>query len=249
MPSKTLGIISGMGTRAGLLFVNKLIDRIEAPKDQDFPEFILHNNSKVPDRTLSIVYGEESPEKQLLRSVAMLNESNVDFIVSTCVTSYYFIDQFQENLKSNILNPIDLVFSRILNEYPAYEKIGLLATTGTVNSKIFHKRFKNSSLQLITLNSHDQEEKFMKSVYMKGGFKSAHIIPEAYDAFEASMEALNNQGAELIIGGCTEAQIGYEKLKAPNTLYIDVIDVLIDEVIERLGLVKLNREENTIYNY
>lgn len=238
MPTKTLGIISGMGTRAGLLFVNKLTDRIEAPKDQDFPEFILHNNSCIPDRTLAIVYGEESPEKQLLRSIKMLNENNVDFIVSSCVTSYFFIDQFEIKLRNNILNPIDLVFSRIVHQYKDYKKIGLLATTGTVQSKMFHKRFENSSLELITLNAHDQEEKFMKSVYMNGGFKSSTILPEAHELFEASVLALQTQGAELIIGGCTEAQIGYEKLKRDDVFYIDVIDVLIDEVITKLGLQK-----------
>ncbi|WP_306352322.1 aspartate/glutamate racemase family protein [Flavobacterium sp. '19STA2R22 D10 B1'] len=239
MPTKTLGIISGMGTRAGLLFVNKLIERINAPSDQDFPEFILHNNSKIPDRTLAIVYDEECPLIELKRSINKLQDCDVDFIVSTCVTSYFFINQLENSVKENIINPIELVFAAIKEKHSNYKKIGLLATTGTIKSKLFHEIFAKSSFELITLDDFEQEEKFMKSVYGKEGFKSSIISNESYALFEDAIDAFKMKGVDLIIGGCTEAQIGYDYITT-DIPYIDVIDVLIDEVIYKMNLTALN---------
>jgi aspartate racemase len=233
-----LGIISGMGTRAGLLFLNKLIEKTDAKCDQDFPEFIVHNNSQVPDRTLAIVYNEESPVYELKRSLEMLEKCDVDYIISTCVTSYYFLNQFDFAGKSKILNPIELIAKRLLREYNHVQKIGLLATTGTINSKLFHDKFKNLPFELITLNKTDQEEKFMKSVYMEGGFKSSEISDTAYNLFNEALESLIDKDVELIIGGCTEVQIGIKKANA-DIEFLDVIDVLVDEVVDIMNLKKI----------
>lgn len=239
MKTKTLGVISGMGTNAGLLFVNKLTERINAPKDQDFPEFIMHNNSKIPDRTLAIVYGEESPENEIKRSIKMLQACEADVIVSTCVTSYFFINQLDASLNENILNPIQLVLEAIKKNYAGAKKIGLLATTGTIKSNLFHQQFKNAPFELIVLEEFEQEEKFMKSVYGKGGFKSSNISEKSYALFEDAIDALKEKDVDLIIGGCTEAQIGYDYITT-DIPYIDIIDVLIDEVISKMNLTKVN---------
>lgn len=233
-----LGIISGMGTRAGLLFLNKLIDKTDAKCDQDFPEFIVHNNSQIPDRTLAIVYNEESPLNELKRSLDILEKCEVDYIISTCVTSYYFLNQFEASDKSKILNPIDLIANRLLKEYSHIQKIGLLATTGTINSNLFHDRFQNMPFELITLNKYDQEEKFMKSVYMEGGFKSSTICDSAYDLFNEALKSLIDKDVQLIIGGCTEVQIGIKNADV-NIQFLDVIDVLVDEVVDLMNLKKI----------
>ncbi len=232
---KKLGIISGMGTRAGLFFINKLIERIDAPRDQDFPEFIVHNNSRIPDRTLAIVYGEESPEQELIRSITVMQQCNVDYIVSTCVTSHHFIARLDRALQENILNPVTLVFEWLQAHYAGTERIGLLATTGTISSRLFHEQFRDSPFELITLNEEEQEQKFMKAIYMKGGLKSADISEEAYHLFAEAVQALTDKGVSMILGGCTEVQIGFSKVTAPVP-YIDTVDVLVDEVVKKMEL-------------
>lgn len=235
MDKKKLGIISGMGTKAGLLFTDKLINKIHAPKDQDFPEFIIHNNSRTPDRTLAIVYGQESPLPELLRSIQMINKCEVDYIVCTCVTSFFYINKLDASLRSNILNPIDLIYDVVEKKHKGIQKVGLLATTGAIKSKLFHEKFENSSYEMITVDEREQEEKFMKSLYMDGGLKSAKTCDEAYELFQEAVVSLKNKGVGLILGGCTEVQIGYNKIN--ETLpYVDVVETLVDEVIVRMNL-------------
>jgi aspartate racemase len=235
LKKKKLGVISGMGTRAGLFFLNKLTERISASKDQDFPEFIVHNNSKIPDRTLAIINGEKSPKEELLRSIGLMKQCEVNYIVSTCVTSYYFINRLDDESKKDILNPIDLVFDKISANFNYPLKIGLLATTGTIKSCLFHDKFYNSPFELVTLDEYEQEEKFMKSVYMDGGLKSAQISNSAHMIFQEAVNKLKDKNVDLIIGGCTEVQIGFSKIEE-TVPYIDVIDVLVEEVIHKMNL-------------
>lgn len=239
---KKLGVISGMGTRAGLLFIDKLINNIDAPTDQDFPEFVLYNNSQIPDRTLSIIYGEESPENELLKSIELMNACDVDFIVSTCITSHHFLSQLSKRVTKNIISPVDLVVQEILDNHYYIDKVGLLATTGTITSGLFHKQFENTHIELVTLHPEDQEAKFMKSVYMKGGLKSSQITSAAYTLFKEAVESLKEQKPDIIIGGCTEVQIGLQNLDV-DFHYIDAIDVLVQAIIKEMNL--KNKEKVT----
>lgn len=244
---KKIGIISGMGTRAGLLFIDKLIARIEAPKDQDFPEFILHNNSRIPDRTLAIVYGEESPMNELLRSINLMKLCNVDFIISTCITSYHFLNQLDPHLTQNILNPVALLSKKLSCEGNGIKRVGLLATTGTIRSGLFHNEFVNSPFELVVLDPKDQESEFMRSVYMDGGFKSAQVSTEAYELFQNAVNALKSKEVDVIVGGCTEVQIGFSRI-AEALPYIDLVDLLVDEAIEVMGLNKKLLNKELAYN-
>src|SRR5580693_8367646 len=90
---KKLGVIGGMGSRAGSFFLQKLIDYSPAEKDQDFLEIIFHNNSSVPDRTRAIVYKEASPLSHILRSVDLFNQNEVEVIAMGCITAYFYYDQ------------------------------------------------------------------------------------------------------------------------------------------------------------
>ncbi|MEM7186367.1 MAG: amino acid racemase [Bacteroidota bacterium] len=244
---KKLGVISGMGTRAGLEFLDKLTNSIVAHSDQEFPEFFVHNNSRIPDRTLSIVYGEASPMPELRRSVDLMNLLGADLVVSTCVTSFYFINQMESFRRRNILNPIDLVHDAILSQYRSVRRVGLLATTGTLQSKLFQHKFKNTSLELITLPAKEQEEKFMRSVYGPGGLKSAPTTQEAYDLFQEAVDLLKSRQVDLIIGGCTEVQLGFNHINDPIP-FLGATDVLVDEVIRRMHLKRKKSNKNLVCN-
>jgi aspartate racemase len=230
---KILGIISGMGTRAGLAFVDKLIAGLDAKRDQDFPEFYLHNNSRIPDRTRAIVFNETSPEKELLRSFSCLDRCNAEVIVSTCITSYYFINQLKHRTSATVLNPVDLTRDKVQQEYRTGRKIGLLCTSGTLRSQLFHAAFAGTGHELLTLDASKQEELFMRSVYMDNGLKSAVISPEAYQLLDAAVQDLTRQGADLIIGGCSEVQLGLKHCTVDAT-YLDTMDILAAATLQAI---------------
>ncbi|MFB6456937.1 aspartate/glutamate racemase family protein [Chitinophaga sp. Hz27] len=230
---KLLGVISGMGTRAGLFFINKLIDGLDVKKDQDFPEFFLHNNSRVPDRTRAILYDEASPLEELKRSIATMNRCNVEVIVSTCVTAYHFIEQIKHESNALILNPVELVRNKIEADHGSNQKIGLLCTSGTLHSKMFHRAFAGTGHELITMDPDQQEDIFMRAVYMDNGLKSVNISEEAYQLLDKAVQELIARGAEIIIGGCSEVQIGLRQGQV-NAHYIDTMDVLAEATLHAI---------------
>jgi aspartate racemase len=229
---KKLGIVGGMGSRAASMLFRKIIDCSPAVTDQEFIEIILHNNSAIPDRTQAIVYGGASPVKEILRSIELFNQNKVDIAVLACITSYHFYEEIQLHCEAEIIHPIALVRAHILDKYPSVKKIGLLATTGTLKTRLFQKEFKDSGIEIVLLNKEDQENIFMESVYMKNGLKSSKISNKAFNLFNQAIPKLIDQGAELIVGGCTEVQIALTN-KTLEVPYIDVMDMAAKEVINR----------------
>ncbi len=227
---KKLGILGGMGSRAGAMLFSKVIDFSPAVRDQDFIEILLHNNAAVPDRTKSIVYGEASPLKDILRSIELFNENGVDVVIMGCVTAHYFYKEIQQASQAEVLHPIDLVREHLRAAYPGIQKAGVLATTGTLQSGLFQQGFKDSGIELVTLNKKEQESLFMVSVYMPEGLKSSQVSPKALELFFRTIPSLLDQGAEVIIGGCSEVQIALKNTTLPVP-YVDSMDILAQAAV------------------
>ena len=179
MDKKKLGIIGGMGSRAGAWFFGKIVDYSPAICDQDFLEIIFHNNSIVPDRTRAIVYNGPSPLDSLLRSVKLFNANRVEVIAMSCITAYYYYAEICTHTPARVLNPLDLVADEIEKCCSSGIRIGILATTGTISSGLFHRALEPLGVEIVTLDPESQENLFMQAVYMESGFKSAVISAEA----------------------------------------------------------------------
>jgi len=228
---KKLGIIGGMGSRAGALFFKKIIDYSPADTDQEFLDIILHNNSAIPDRTRAIIHNERSPLNDILCSIEMFNRYEVDTIALACITSYYYYQQISAFTSANVINPLYLIAEHIRNELPRAKRIGLMATTGTIRTGLFHRELADCNVEIVTLSPQDQEMLFMKAVYMRNGFKSARISDEAVALMHQSREKLIDMGVDAIIGGCTEVSLGVkqEHMEVP---YIDTLDLLARKTVD-----------------
>ncbi|HEX9508916.1 MAG TPA: amino acid racemase [Puia sp.] len=228
---KKLGIVGGMGSRAGAFFLQKIIDFSPADTDQDFLDIIFHNNSSIPDRTKAIVYNEPSPLPDILKSVELFNRNEVEVIALACVTSYFYYNQIAAHTTARVLNPLHLIADCIREEYGQVRRVGLLATTGTINCGLFHQELKKCNVEVVTLKPPYQEEVFMRAVYMKNGFKSSTICQLARDLMNESINKLKVLDVDLVIGGCTEVSIGVD----PRTVtipYIDVVDFLAHKTVD-----------------
>jgi aspartate racemase len=230
MYKKKIGVIGGMGSRAGLLFLNKIIDYSPANSDQEFPEIIYHNNSAVPDRTQAIVNNGPSPSAQLNRSVDLLSACGVDIIALACITSYYYYGDLKNHTGVLIINPLIEMAETIKRKFKGIRRVGLLATTGTVNSGLFHKALGGIGTELVTLDKDEQERLFMQAVYMKNGFKSACISDEARSLMARSVDAIRAKGIDAVIGGCTEVPLGVEQSRL-DVPYIDTLDLLARKTV------------------
>jgi len=143
MNNKVIGIIGGMGPEATANFYMNLIKATKVNVDQDHFRVIIDSNSKIPDRTKAILGVGESPVNQMIDAAKNLEKTGVDIGCIPCITAHYFIEDVSKAVNYPILNALKELERFIELRFSNIKKIGILATSGTVNSELFTKYLKD----------------------------------------------------------------------------------------------------------
>jgi len=220
-----IGILGGMGTQAGLDFCNKLAMLNRGKIDQQYPLFILYNKSNIPGRPESIgIHAKrlssipEKPTniikynkvlKSLLDGCRSLEKSGCKFIVIPCNTAHYWYNDLQNKIKIPIINMPKEVFKHAKKNCKKNSKIGLLATEGTLKTKIYNKLFKKD-FTMITPNQSLQT----KSVNLTIKYVKMGNIRLAEKAIKPAINYLLKMKCKKIILGCTELPIAIFAFKS-----------------------------------
>ena len=220
-----IGILGGMGTQAGLDFCNKLAMLNRGKIDQEYPLFILYNKSNIPGRPESIgIHAKDlsiTPEKPkniikynnvlrgLLEGCRSLEKSGCKFIVIPCNTAHYWYDDLQSKIKIPIINMPKEVFKHTKKKCKKNSIIGLLATEGTLKTKIYNKLFKKD-FTIITPNQNLQ----IKSVNQTIKYVKMGNIKLAEKAIRPAINYLLKMKCKKIILGCTELPIAIFAFKS-----------------------------------
>ena len=227
-----VGIIGGMGPQAGINLASKIMEFCPGSTDQEFIEFVLHNNTRIPDRTQAIVYNGPDPLPELIRSVHLMNDVGADVIVLACVTAHYFYDELSGLAHGEILHPVTILKKLLLEKYPRCRRIGILATTGTMRSGLFNQICEGTHFQLVTLDAKAQEEVFMHSIYGTEGLKSGNYSQQAIAEMQEAANLLLGKKAEIIVGGCTEVSLAIDQ-SLMNVPFIDLVALLAQEAVNK----------------
>jgi len=230
MHNNRIGIIGGMGPEATAYYYTQLVKRTHASKDQDHFHVMIDANPKIPDRTQAILNNGETPLPYLIESIERLNLLNVDKAFITCITSHYFFDQIKPHAQFELIHALDAL-NKALHQ-ANIKKIGLLATSGTHQRP---KLFPKSTLKDIESHrtkSKSSQAEVMDAIYNpQSGIKSGHTEGIALKQLIKAGEALIAQGAEVIIGGCTEVSMVLRTEHFNVKLY-DPMIVTIDSIIK-----------------
>jgi len=232
-----IGILGGMGTQAGLDFCNKLAMLNRGKIDQEYPLFILYNKSNIPGRPESIgvqtkifsTLPRNSTNttkynkvlKSLLEGCRSLEKSGCKFIVIPCNTAHYWYEDLKKKINIPIINMPKEVFLHTQKICKKDSKIGLLATDGTLKTKIYEKLFNNKYELIKPL--HDLQ---VKSVNKTIKHVKMGNIKLAEKSIKTAVNYLIKKKCKKIILGCTELPIAifaFKSLKNAkiSKLYLD----------------------------
>lgn len=232
MTEKIIGILGGMGPKSTADFFEKLIDATPAESDQDHPRILIDCNPKIPDRTAGILGTGASPLDELRATAKNLERAGAELIAIPCNTAHYYFGQLQESVTVPIVNMLSETASYIRGAFPTLERIGILATTGTIRTGIYQAALEG--LQLLTPDEAGQN-RVMTAIYGEHGIKAGFTrqLPRRYMLREA--RHLVQRGAELVILGCTEASLvlSQEDMEVP---LIDPLQVLAEVVLRKAGV-------------
>ncbi len=235
MAEKIIGILGGMGPEATIDLFTKIVKGTKAKKDQDHLRILIDNNPKIPDRTLAIQRKGPSPLTQLIRSAKLLENAGADFIVIPCVTAHHFFEPLQKRVKIPFLHLVEETVKYIQTRLKGIRKIGLIATTGTIQTGLFQKAFSNHVIELILPTPEVQKKWVMEAIYGKKGIKVIGPSENSKRLILKASESLIKQGAQAIIAGCTEIPLVLKE----GDLSVPVIDPI--SILARAAIAKAQR--------
>jgi aspartate racemase len=193
-----------MGPAATADFYQKIIRATPATVDQDHLKVLIFSNPQVPDRTAAIRGEGPDPLPVLVASAEVLIQGGADFITIPCVTVHYCYDALQRAVSVPILHLIGETATAVVKEHPGLHRLGLLATTGTLQSRLFESHFEPQGFTILAPDPAVQNSAVMEAVY---AVKHGEPLDRPQHLIRQAAEHLRARGAEVIVAGCTEVPL------------------------------------------
>lgn len=228
MEKKTLGIVGGVGPLATMFIGEMIVRRTKAAKDQEHVNSIITNNTSIPDRTAFILgRTQENPVPVMIGDMKKLTSIGAELIIIPCNTAHTFYDELQQGSPVPVIHMIRETMKRAAGQKA--KKVGILATTGTITSKVYQQAALDYGLEAV-LPDEEIQEKVMSIIYdnVKAG-KDADR--KNWNDIVAFMES---RGCDRIILGCTELSIVKKEMGLPD-FYLDSLIVLAETAILACG--------------
>ncbi|MBH0040487.1 aspartate/glutamate racemase family protein [Pseudoalteromonas sp. SWN166] len=223
---RTLGVLGGMGPLATASFMNQVIALSPAKSDQEHIPMFIRNIPQIPDRTKFLMgIEDENPFFELKKGFNELTSLGVSCIVIPCNTAHYWYDALTQNADVHTISIVQSVIKRA--KATGKRKVGILATTATLNMRIYQTAFSEHNIEFIEPNEQQQ------ALVMQGitAVKSGNLAL-GRTLLSQSYEQMLAQGADAVLFGCTEIPLvlNEQASKSPETC-LDTIAILAQECV------------------
>ena len=233
-----IGVVGGVGPAATVDFLDKIVRNTPASRDQEHLKVVVEQNPQIPDRTAHLLRREADPTIALYAACKRLEAAGADIAAIPCNTAHAFVGRIQPFLSIPIVNMLRETAGYIRQNHGGCAKVGLLATSGTIESRVYHDVIVPAGFELIVPDAENQE-RVMNAIYGPRGVKAGFTEGECHDDLLAALASLVRRGADVIILGCTELPL----LLAQNDAFpvdgkivavLDPTDILAGKCV-RLG--------------
>lgn len=226
-----LGVIGGMGPEATSYYYENVIAHTDASRDQEHIDMVILSHATMPDRTEAIISGECSHLVNMLCSDArMLETLGVANIAIPCNTSHYFYEHIQKAVGIPVINMVQESVAYAVRDFEDVKRVGIMATDGTINSKIYHRACRKAGVTPVK-PSPERQRDVMSLIYddIKAGKRGDRR------KFDRVFSEFMRKGCDVIILACTELSVFKGKHDIPSNC-LDAMDVLVKESILRSGV-------------
>jgi len=232
-----LGIVGGIGPAATVDFMRKIIRNTEASRDQDHLRLVVEHNPQIPDRTANLLGSGEDPTGALFEACLRLQDSEATLIAMPCNTAHAYIDRLQPRLAIPIINMLSETVAYIERHWQGRPTVGLLATSGTIASGVYHVAAAGRRLDLVVPDAKHQQL-VMEAIYGERGVKAGHVDGDCKLALLRALSHLAGRGANVIVLGCTELPLVLEQnprycIDGYEVALLDPTDILARSCVAR----------------
>ncbi|WP_280395630.1 aspartate/glutamate racemase family protein [Nocardia brasiliensis] len=227
-----VGILGGMGPAATVDFYAKLVSLTSAATDQDHPRVVIWADPTIPDRTAALIGNGPDPTPWLLRGATVLEQAGASFLAIPCNTAHAFLPAIDGGLGLPVVHMIEEVACYLSAAIPAVERVGLLATTGTLRAELYQHALSAFAIEVLTPDPATQRDKVMAAIRL---IKAGHVNSCTHALLVDAAKGLAARGAQAIVAGCTEIPLGLSVAASPRPL-VDSTEILARAVLERSGV-------------
>lgn len=225
---RTLGVIGGLGPIATSHFMELVIRMTDAGIDQEHLDMIIYHTPSIPDRSSYILdQSLPSPLDPMIALGQRLSEQGVGCIAIPCVTAHYFHDKLSSSISAPIIHAVEETAIHL--QAAGIKKAGIMATDGTVSSGLFQQQLEKRGITRVIPSAEGQKDVM-------------HLIfdcikankPADMERFQRVARELRDNGAEVIILGCTELSL----IKRDHEIgpgFLDALEVLAQQAVMRCG--------------
>jgi aspartate racemase len=203
---KIAGVMGGMGPDATVDFMAKVIALTDSARDQDHVHLIVDQDPTIPNRQAAIASGNDDVSERLTAMAQRLERAGADFLVMVCNTAHVFTDGVRAATAIPFISIIDETIAEIDRRAPGAKSVGIMATDGCLATRIYQDAVEASGRKAIEPDRQLTDELMRLIGAIKAGNQGADITA----GIEAVARTLVDQGADVIVGGCTEIPIVFE---------------------------------------
>lgn len=222
------GVLGGMGPEATLVFLEKFYSLTRGRREQKRPPLLVNIDPEVPDRNEAWRGLGTNPAAALAQVGRSLRQAGADFCVMACVTAHGFVESFEKDVGIPLIRMPDVVADALGTGAGtgADGPVGLLATTTTLEMKLFQKAFAARSSPLIVPGESEQKE-LMEAIYSikKGRDPSAGVLAVA--------KSLVARGAHTLLLGCTDLSV-LRPMHLEGCAVVDALDLLAQRTLAEI---------------
>ncbi len=189
---------------------------------------MIQQGEQTADRT-SFILGKSdiSPLPDMIEIGKRLDEQNVGLIAIPCITANYFYKELSSKINARIIDTVGEICTYLTKR--GFSRIGLMATSGTIESRLFQRACEQYGLELI-IPSPQKQQDVMSVIYddVKAG------NPVRLNLFYGVANELRAAGAQVIVLGCTELSVVCESYDIGKG-YLDAMRLMAKCAVEGCG--------------
>ena len=209
-----IGVVGGMGPRAGLDLVSRILTETVAERDQDHVPFVLFSMpGELPDRT-GFLLGRTgvNPGPAIARQLDRMAEMGVTVAAIACNTAHarpIFESLNEARRRSDaplLLHLIDETAAFLRGALPSARLVGVLATPGTYRFRLYDDRLEQAGFEVIRPGNEVAAELSEAISNPEWGIKgrSSPVTERARDCVRRAVLNVIARGADTVVLGCTE---------------------------------------------
>ena len=224
------GILGGMGPYATIAFYQKILDITDVKKDSDHIHLLIDSNTKIPSRNRHFIFNEESPVDKMVKSINGMKKLGIKRVYLPCNSASYFIPEILKYTKDvDVIGTIDVTVEYISKNYDK-KRCMVLGAFIVYNKEPYREKLQAKGFKYIKYNE-DLQKEVEDIIY---GIKDNNISEKLVEStFELYNKIIAEYDIDILILGCTELCIVFDKLKNLNVEIVDTNYVLAQYLVKR----------------